>query len=139
VVVSAPNAELKLLPGMTASISFEVDRRTVVLKIPNSALRFFPQPQHVREQDKALLEGQQTDQSNTNEVTDTGLSAKDRATARNKRSQRHVWVQERYKLRAVEVQTGLSDSQFTELVSGALKKGDKLVIGIQPKLTTWAQ
>src|SRR5262245_25664284 len=57
VVVGAPNPELKLLPGMTPSISFEVDRRQKVLKIPNAALRFFPQPQHVRQEDRALLEG----------------------------------------------------------------------------------
>ena len=38
-------------------VSFEVERREDVLKIPNSALRFFPQPQHVRTEDKPLLEG----------------------------------------------------------------------------------
>ena len=35
------------------------------------------------------------------------------------------------KLRAVEVVAGLSDSRFTELVSGELKVGDKLVMGIE--------
>jgi len=42
-------------------------------------------------------------------------------------------------LRAVEVNTGLSDSRYTELVSGELKKGDKLVIGIQPALANWGK
>jgi hypothetical protein len=36
-----------------------------------------------------------------------------------------------YKLKAVEVIVGLSDSRFTELVSGDLKVGDKLVTGIE--------
>ena len=36
-------------------------------------------------------------------------------------------------LRAVEIVTGLSDSKYTELVSGELKLGDQLVSGIQPK------
>jgi HlyD family secretion protein len=138
VVVGAPNPDLKLLPGMTASISFEVDSRANVVKIPNSALRYFPLPQHVRNADKPLLEGRQDDQNKDQQVTDTGLSAEDRARARKKRSQRHVWVQDGYKLRAVAIQTGLSDSQYTELVSGDLKKGDKLVIGIQPP-ATWGQ
>jgi hypothetical protein len=31
----------------------------------------------------------------------------------------------------VEVTVGLTDSQFTEMVAGNLKPGDKLVIGIQ--------
>ena len=34
-------------------------------------------------------------------------------------------------LKAVEVVVGLTDSQFTEMVSGSLQPGMKLVIGIQ--------
>jgi len=138
VVETEPNPDLKLLPGMTANISFEVDNRTDVVKIPNSALRFFPQPQHVRPEDKPLLEGKQAE-SNEQEVSDAQLSASDRATASKNRNRRHVWVQEKSKVRAVEVQTGLSDSRYTELVSGELKKGDKLVIGIQPALGAFGQ
>jgi HlyD family secretion protein len=137
VVVSAPNPDLKLLPGMTASISFEVERRENVLKIPNSALRFFPQPQQVRTEDKPLLEGRRDEKEQDSQVSETGLSAMDRASARRKRNKRHVWIEENFKLRAVEVQVGLSDSRFTELAAGALKLGDKLVIGIQP--STWGQ
>jgi HlyD family secretion protein len=124
---------------MTASISFEVDRRDDCIKIPNSALRFFPQPQHVRTEDKPLLEGRQDSQAEQDELPDSGLAAHERAEARKKRSRRHVWVQDGYKLRAVEVQAGISDSHFTELVSGDLKTGDKLIIGIKPAATTWGQ
>ena len=42
VVVAAPNPELKLLPGMTASLSFLINRKTDVLRISNAALRFYP-------------------------------------------------------------------------------------------------
>ena len=42
VVVDAPNADLSLLPGMTASARFIVDERREVLKVPNAALRFSP-------------------------------------------------------------------------------------------------
>ncbi|HMC09842.1 MAG TPA: efflux RND transporter periplasmic adaptor subunit, partial [Pirellulaceae bacterium] len=139
VVVSAPNPDLKLLPGMTASISFEVDRRTEVVKIPNSALRFFPQPQYVRAEDKALLEGNQDSKSNADEqITDSVLAANERAEARKKRNRRHVWVREGFKLKAVEVETGISDSYFTEMVTGKLKAGDDLVIGLKPPVA-WGQ
>src|SRR6185369_10589499 len=117
-----PNPDLKLLPGMTPSISFEVDRRTDVLKIPNSALRFFPQPQHVRKEDKPLLEGKWDEQNDQQQNSEVGLSAQDRAESRKNRNRRHVWVQEGSKLRAVAVQTGLSDSKHSELVTGDLKK-----------------
>ena len=134
VVVGAPTPDLKLLPGMTASISFEVDRRQKVVKIPNSALRFFPLPKHVREQDKPLLEGKAIDKSD-DQISGVGLSAEQRAAARRQRSMRHVWVQDGFKLRAIEVQTGLSDNQYTELIGNNLKNGDKLVIGIQAQVT----
>lgn len=134
VIVAASNSDLKLLPGMTASLSFEVDRRPQVAKIPNAALRYFPETRHVREADKALLEGKVEQQApaDSNEVQDTGLSAEERADARRGRNVRHVWVVDGLKLRAVEIVTGLSDSRFTELVSGDLKVGDKLVTGIEP-------
>jgi HlyD family secretion protein len=133
VVVAAPNPDLKLLPGMTANISFEVARRSSVLKIPNSALRFFPQPQQVRPEDRPLLEGQEKENdADPNEVQETGLSAEERAEARRTRKIRHVWVADGLHLRAVEVVVGLSESRFTELVAGNLKPGDKLVTGIEP-------
>jgi HlyD family secretion protein len=42
VVVSVDNPDLVLLPGMTAYISIEVDRREEALLVPNAALRFRP-------------------------------------------------------------------------------------------------
>ena len=41
-IVSAPNAELKLKPGMTATLTVEVTRRENVLRVPSAALRFKP-------------------------------------------------------------------------------------------------
>lgn len=42
VVVSAPNPDLALLPGMTANVRIVTDTRDAALKIPNAALRFRP-------------------------------------------------------------------------------------------------
>ncbi len=42
VVISAENRDLRLLPGMTASVQIVVDERRDVLKAPNAALRFKP-------------------------------------------------------------------------------------------------
>lgn len=133
VIVSAKNPEMKLLPGMTASISFEVDRRENVMKIPNSALRFFPNAKQVHPDDRALVEGtvEATDEEGKVVQSERSLSAGERSDLRRKRNQRHVWVADAGLLRAIPVETGLSDSQFTEMTTGELKPGDKLVIGIQ--------
>ena len=44
------------MPGMTANLSFQIDRREEILKVPNAALRFYPAKEHVRAEDKELLE-----------------------------------------------------------------------------------
>lgn len=130
VVVSAANPDLKLLPGMTANLSFRVDERNAVLKIPNSALRFYPPREHVREEDRKLLEGTEENDDESSSA-ETSLPADEKAKARRERVRRHVWIEAGEQLRAVEVVTGLSDFKFTELVSGDLKEEQKLVIGIE--------
>lgn len=42
VIISAQNPDNRLLPGMTANVTFYVSRRRAVLKVANSALRFRP-------------------------------------------------------------------------------------------------
>ena len=39
-VIDVPNADLKLKPGMTATVTLEIARRNNVVRIPNAALRF---------------------------------------------------------------------------------------------------
>jgi HlyD family secretion protein len=136
-VVTAANPQMKLLPGMTANLSFHIEKHTSVLKIPNAALRFFPKIENVRPEDKKLLEGEEEkrsteqDQQKTN---DAQRSAHERVTANRDRTRRHVWVKEGDLLRAVEVLVGLSDNQFTELISGDLKENDELVTGVKPRI-----
>jgi HlyD family secretion protein len=44
-VISVPNPDLKLKPGMTAQVNIEINRRTNVLRVPNAATRFRPTPE----------------------------------------------------------------------------------------------
>lgn len=135
VIVAAPNPDLKLLPGMTASISFQVAYRSDVIKVPNAALRFYPDAKHVRPQDIPILEGhsEQVAERNNDDAQqdEKSLSADERSQMRRDRDRRHVWIQDGDKLRAIPVITGLSDSRYTELVEGELNPGDILVTGIQ--------
>ncbi len=43
-VIDAPNPDLKLKPGMTATATIEIARRDDVVRVPNAALRFRPTP-----------------------------------------------------------------------------------------------
>ena len=62
VVVEAANPELKLLPGMTANLSFQIEKRSDVLTVPNAALRFYPKPDQVRKSDQPIVEGREEDE-----------------------------------------------------------------------------
>ena len=131
VIVAAANPDLKLLPGMTANLSFVVDQREDVLKIPNAALRFFPEAGHVRESDRGLLDGTGIADREERASSEQQISADQRADARRRRTQRHVWVDDGEFLRAVAVETGLNDNRYTEIVAGELIEGQTLVTGLQ--------
>ena len=128
VVVAATNSELKLLPGMTASLSFQIEHRKKITKIPNSALRFYPEKQYVREKDQKLLEGRATEKESS-EGDESIYSVSERVAAFKKRHRRHVWVWENDALRAIPVKVGISDHKFAELIEGDIEPGMKLVIG----------
>lgn len=135
VIVETPNEDMQLMPGMTADLSFQIDQHKVVIKIPNAALRFYPPNlKRVHPSDRKILEGADWAAStaeSTNEIQNQ--SALERVEIHASRNQRHVWVEAGELLRARPVVVGISDSRFTEMLSGDLKAGDLLVVGEQPK------
>ncbi|MCS7044945.1 MAG: efflux RND transporter periplasmic adaptor subunit [Gemmataceae bacterium] len=133
VVVSAPNPDLKLMPGMTATISFRLSEKSEVLRLPNAALRFYPQREQVRPEDRHILDNKVPSAGETEEGANYKPSAEEKAELRRNRNKRYVWVVDGDLLRAVPVTTGLSDNQYTELVEGDLQEGAKLVIGLAAK------
>lgn len=125
VIVSAQNKEQKLMPGMTASLSFQTGKRDNCLRIPNAALRFFPKVEHVRAEDKHLVLGVTDEQEFGLDLEE---SAEEKTAFAAKRSQRYVWVWESPLLRAIPVTIGIRDSQWSELLSGDVSLADELVI-----------
>ena len=55
VVVDTANPDLRLYPYLTANVSFQVERRDNVLKVPNGALRWKPRPQMVAPEYRDML------------------------------------------------------------------------------------
>lgn len=96
VVVATANPDLKLLPGMTAMLTFQVSELKDVLKIPNAALRFYPEKDHVRESDQALLELNVTSETNNEDRATSSQEppVDDAAKAAIASLKRIVWVQE---------------------------------------------
>lgn len=129
VVVEAPNRQRKLLPGMTANLSFQIEEHEQVLRVPNAALRFYPKIEHVHPDDRKILEGREETWDEAKDDSAAMQSAKQRIAGRQERHRRHVWVLEGQWLRAVEVITGVSDYKYTEVVSGNVSEEQELVVG----------
>ncbi|MFO0012174.1 MAG: efflux RND transporter periplasmic adaptor subunit [Planctomycetota bacterium] len=131
VIVETPNADMKLLPGMTANLSFQINKKDGVKKIPNAALRFYPPRERVHPDDRKILEGFD-EQKQLAEIPKM-MSADEKAQSSQSSTKRHVWVQDGKFLRARPVTIGISDNRFSELISGELEKGLLLVVGEKPK------
>lgn len=104
-MVTAPNGELKLKPGMTANLTVLVDRREGVLRVPSAALRFTP----IADVLKALGA----------DAVSIPRGAK-------------VWQYVDGRLQAVAVQTGASNGSLTEITGTTLAEGTPVVTRIAP-------
>jgi HlyD family secretion protein len=136
VVVSfKKNRGEKILPGMTAKLSFEIEEREGALEVPNAALRFYPRAEHVCPADRGLVDGTGvSNDTDSNDPTADNRSAVQRAFDRRQSKHRHVWVKGPDGLHAIKVETGISDDQHTEVVrvlGGQLVAGAEVVTGVK--------
>jgi HlyD family secretion protein len=116
---------------MTANITFQIEAKEDVLRVPAAALRFVPAPAQVRPEDRHHVE------SLPATPTEGGgkRTAGEKAAQSRKRHQRIVWVKAGDRLRAVPVTLGLVENQFAELLAGDLAEGQELVIGSEAGAT----
>jgi HlyD family secretion protein len=112
VVIKVDNPEFKLKPGMTANVSIITATREGVLKIPNAALRF------KWTTEKAADKGKTGGQAKVSEAAMGAAVQKKQA----------VWLLDGEKPRRIAVATGISDGNFTEILSGDVKEGDAVII-----------
>ena len=100
VVISAPNADLKLKPGLTANVTIITNEKADVCAVPVKALRFTPTESMIQPGEK---------------IAD--CQGKDK-----------VWVKQGQTIRAIAVETGISNGAMTE-ITGGVKPGDIVIIG----------
>ena len=114
-IISTRNPQLKLKPGMTASLTVETARKDNVLRVPSSALRFKPSA--------AVLEAIGVSNANTAGGTVRPVSTTGGASSPNTGT---VWAYENGRLAPVQVQVGLSDSQYSEIRAVDLPEGARI-------------
>ncbi len=98
VVISAPNEALKLKPGLTANVTIFTSEKNGVLAVPSKALRFTP----------------------------SELMLADDESIADCEGRSKVWRQEGKVFKAYAVETGTSNGNYTEILSG-LKEGDNVI------------
>jgi HlyD family secretion protein len=129
VVIVVENPDGKLLPGMTATVSFITGAAIDVLMVPNAALRIRATP--------AMLA--QTDSSKTAAAPGASGAARTRrsAAARGATSSGLLWTRNaKGKLVTLRVQVGLSDGQRTEVRGAGVTPGMQVLIGTSSSATT---
>lgn len=102
VVISAPNKDLKLKPGLTANVTIYTMEKNDVLAAPSKALRFVP--------NEALLSKQQ-------KIEDV-------------ESPQKVWTLEGNTFKAHKVETGTSNGMMTEILSG-ISEGTEVLVDFE--------
>jgi len=122
--VSLENPEQILLPGMTAYVTIGVDRRDDVLTVPNAALRFKPSDEQGGEK-SAERAGERPAASGA----PAGERREGGRARRRDGNSGTVYIVVGKNLKPVSVQLGITDNRNTEVVSGDLKPGDRVVVG----------
>ena len=102
VVISAPNADLKLKPGLTANVTIYTAERKGVLSVPSKALRFTPQKETVGKM----------------KIIDNAANAKNK-----------VWTIEGNTIVAHKVNVGMTDGTHTQILNG-IAAGVKVITGL---------
>jgi HlyD family secretion protein len=150
-IVEVNNPEMKLRPGMTATVSVVTGEAKNALRVPNAALRFNPQlsPEEMRK----IYEEMRQEMMARGGTSQPGRSNADRSSQREEgpisqqRSQfpdrigpaghgggmsqsSRVWIEdEKGKLRPVIIKIGVTDNTYTEIVWGNLEEGQLLITG----------
>jgi HlyD family secretion protein len=149
VIVDVPNDDLLLKPTMTANVTIDVATVGNVLRVPNAALRFRPEekvgaapavvtsPTPVSTEERAARQGAAGGPGGA-----TGAMARQfgqsggRGPGAGRPSRMRpqtVWeppADPKADPKPVEVRTGITDGRYTQVVSGDVKEGDTVIIGL---------
>jgi HlyD family secretion protein len=146
VMIDAENKDGKLLPGMTANVTFEIAEYKDILKVPNAALRFTPPGETASEgmtakapeggggaRDGSAKSG---DPRNADAKTASGPPGDPHkhpagAGGRAKKGQGRVWIEgPTGTAEAVLLSLGATDGSYTQVLKSSLEEGQAIILGI---------
>lgn len=125
IIISAPNPDYKLMPGMTAQTSIYVLEKKDLLVVPSKALRFTPD-------EKLLMSYMKSQPRPEIPKNKPDMPAMDTTQLKGEKT---VWVKRDSMLIPTLVETGLDNDLNIEIVKG-LKMGDEVVISMEEQVVT---
>ena len=117
------NTDMLLRPGMTASATISTAQKDQVLLVPNSAFRFAPKKSPEKSASMANMMAPRPPHS--------AAAKQAKVTVQHGETQRSLYVLRDGQPVRVRVVTGLTDGMKTEIVSGDIAEGDKVVVDQQ--------
>ncbi len=110
VVIAVSNPDLKLFPGMTANATIFTNHASNALRIPKAALRFHPRAASAA----------------------TGKSAPAPVSSPQAQPKQTVYVlDDRGQLKPLQLQLGISDPNYVQVLDGPLREGQELIVGMK--------
>lgn len=133
-LIAVDNAEGKLLPGMTATVSIIARKATNALRVSASALRFRPEGFEPRRRGTGSPSPGASNAAGTASSTRNGgfQGAGGGGKARGDRGQRGLvfHIGRDGKVEPVRIETGVTDGQWVEVKSG-LAEGQSVITGVE--------
>jgi HlyD family secretion protein len=135
VIIDVPNPELKLMPGMTATVTILVAKKENVLKVPTVALRFQPAPEQIEVRKDSTRQPDDSARSERRKqymqrMQESGGGQPSRQM-NSERAMARLWVLgKNKKLNSIFIRPGMVDGTFTEILHGQIEEGQEIVVGI---------
>ena len=135
VVIDVDNPDQKLKPGMTTNLTFTIDERNNVLKVPNAALRFTPQDNNGQRTGNGNWQGRRQANAGSGDASPSTANRGDVQFARPTDpvlagQTRVVWVLGKDgKPDRRRFMIGLTDGISTEVVEGNVVEGVMVITG----------
>lgn len=147
VIIAVQNPDLKLLPGMTATVTIETARRDDALRVPIQAVRFTPPDVDLSQfTGRGQRAGQQANAGGARTGDSTKLAGDGAMAATRpgdstsgggkmrqqwgKEPRARVWIIENGVPRPVWVGKGIQNTRYVEVFDTRLKEGDSVLVGV---------
>jgi len=151
-IVEVDNPEMKLRPGMTATVSIVTGQALNALRIPNAALRFTPNIS--QEEMRALFAKMKEERSSQRRAANPEGTPRQKPDSGGQQGQRtesgqqqpgmrgqgmqgrqmrdfaRVWIEdEKGALKMIFIRKGVTDNSYTEVAWGDLQEGQMVITG----------